>query len=69
MARPEVRPARGPPATKWFSAGGLDKSKPEIELFDDLPVAKHFPFQQVRQSSFNCNIGGKTLCAERVTTG
>jgi hypothetical protein len=52
MARPEVRPARGPPATKWFSAGGLDKSKPEIELFDDLPVAKHFPFQQVRQSSF-----------------
>jgi hypothetical protein len=31
MARPEVRPARGPPATKWFSAGGLDKPEPEIE--------------------------------------
>jgi hypothetical protein len=30
-ARLEVRSARGPPATKWLSAGGLDKSEPEIE--------------------------------------
>ena len=31
-ARLEVRSAQGPPATKWFSAGGLAKSEPEIEL-------------------------------------